>query len=256
MTLHFKRVGSGSPIVLLHGLFGSLDNLGMIARHLCKEFDVISIDLPDHGLSPHTKHFSYQQYAQLVVDTITQLDLMQPVLLGHSMGGKVAMHIALHYPNMIGKLVVADIAPVSYSARHDNVFAGLQAVALDKLQSRKDAEALMAQHIKEPGVIQFLLRSLSKNDSNQFEWRFNLALLLRDYALLSAGIHHDVPFEHPTLFIKGGESQYITSAHRPVIQQLFPKAAAKIMQGTGHWLHAEKPAIFSKLVVDFISRHK
>jgi len=136
------------------------------------------------------------------------------------------------------------------------VFAGLQAVTLDKLRSRKDAEALMAQHIKEPGVIQFLLRSLSKNDRNQFEWRFNLPLLLRDYALLSDGMIHDVPFQHPTLFIKGGESEYITSAHRTIIQQLFPNAAAKIMQGTGHWLHAEKPAIFSKLVIDFVGSHE
>ena len=256
MTLHFKRAGSGSPIVLLHGLFGSLDNLGMIARHLSKHFDVISMDLPDHGLSARTKHFSYAQYAQWVVDTITHLGLAQPVLLGHSMGGKVAMHLALHYPSVVSKLIVADIAPVSYSSRHDAVFAGLQAVTLDKLRSRKDAEALMAQHINDPGVIQFLLRSLSRNDRNQFEWRFNLALLLRDYALLSDGIMHDVPFQPPTLFIKGGESQYITSAHRTIIQQLFPNAAAKIIQGTGHWLHAEKPVIFSKLVVDFIGSHE
>jgi len=253
MTLHFKRTGSGQPVVLLHGLFGSLDNLGMVTRYLYKQFDVISMDLPDHGQSPHTEQFSYVNYAQMVMDTITALGLSQPVLLGHSMGGKVAMHIALHYPDMVSKLIVADIAPVKYSPRHNNVFAGLQAVDLAQIQSRKEAEAMMAQHIVEPGVIQFLLRSLSKNEHDQFQWRFNLPLLLRDYAQLSDGIDSDTPFEKPALFIKGGESEYITSAHRPVINRLFPHATAKIMQGTGHWLHAEKPSVFSKLVADFIA---
>lgn len=253
MTLHFKRTGSGKPVVLLHGLFGSLDNLGMVTRHLHKTFDVISVDLPDHGLSPRTLQFSYQKYAQRVVDTIDHLELEQPVLLGHSMGGKVAMHIALHHPDKLSKLIIADIAPVTYSPRHDNVLAGLQAVQLDKLNSRKDAETMMATHIVDPGVIQFLLRSLAKNDRDQFEWRFNLELLLRDYSLLSEGISHPQPFEKPTLFIKGGASNYITQDHRATINGLFPQASAKIMQGCGHWLHAEKPAIFSKLVSDFIN---
>lgn len=253
MTLNYKRIGQGQPVVLLHGLFGSLDNLGVISRALRHQFDVLSIDLPDHGQSSHSNRFNYDDYAQQVIKTINHNDIQSPAILGHSMGGKVAMHIALHYPDAISKLIVADIAPVRYSPRHSNVFKALQSVNLNSISSRKDAEQMMAQHIEEQGVIQFLIRSLAKTESGGFTWRFNLDLLLRDYDDISMEVTHTLPFNKPTLFIKGGNSNYITQEHRPIIHQLFPRATAKIMQGVGHWLHAEKPAVFAKLVADFIT---
>ncbi|UAA37271.1 alpha/beta fold hydrolase [Paraneptunicella aestuarii] len=253
MSLNFKRVGEGKPIVMLHGLFGSLDNLGSISRELQSQFDVISVDLPDHGRSPHSPSFSYEQYAKQVLDVIELNELEQVSLLGHSMGGKVAMHMALNHPEKISSLIVADIAPVQYQARHNKVFDALKAVQLDKISSRKDAEKAMSQYIEEQGVIQFLLRSLTQTPDGKFAWRFNLDMLMRDYSQLSEGISHPIPYEAPTLFIKGGNSDYITAEHRPVITQLFPNASAKVMQGTGHWLHAEKPGVFAKLVKDFVT---
>lgn len=254
MSLNFKRVGQGKPLVMLHGLFGSLDNLGGISRALRNQFDVISIDLPDHGLSPHSANFDYEDYAQQVIEVMNINELTAPAILGHSMGGKVAMHIALHYPDKISELIVADIAPVQYDPRHNNVFNALKAVNLNDISGRKEAEHTMLQHIEEQGVVQFLLRSLVKTPEGKFAWRFNLDLLIRDYANLSQEISHTQPFIKPTLFIKGGNSNYITSEHRPVINQLFPNATAKIMQGVGHWLHAEKPVVFAKLVADFLNK--
>lgn len=253
MSLHYQRSGSGDTVVLLHGLFGSLDNLGVIKRGLEEHFDVLSIDLPDHGKSPHSDEFSYNKYAQDVAQVLESNDVLSCTIVGHSMGGKVAMHIALNRPRLVKRLVVADIAPVRYEPRHHNVLNGLNAVPLEKIKSRKEAQEAMEEHIEDPGVIQFLLRSLTKDDNNQFKWRFNLPLLQRDYSKLSEGIEAGPKYEGPTLFIKGGNSDYITADHQNHINDLFPNAKAKIIQGTGHWLHAEKPSIFTKLVKDFIA---
>ena len=219
MSLNYKRVGQGTPLLMMHGLFGSLDNLGMISRALRHDFDVISVDLPDHGFSPRSESFNYDDYAQQVLALMDDLKLDAPAILGHSMGGKVAMHIALHYPERISQLVVADIAPVRYTPRHQNVFNALNAVDLTTIKSRKDAEEAMMQHLEEFGVAQFLLRSLGKNEEGGFVWRFNLDMLMRDYDNLSQEISHSHPFMKPTLFVKGGNSNYITAEHRPVTKQ-------------------------------------
>lgn len=255
MSLNYKRVGEGQPLLLMHGLFGSLDNLGMISRAMRNDFDVISVDLPDHGMSPHTQGFKYDAYAEHVLRLMDSLSIESFYALGHSMGGKVAMHLALHHPHRVKKLVVADIAPVKYTPRHNAVFNALTSVDLNSISSRKDAEDIMMQHLEEPGVAQFLLRSLGKDDNGKFVWRFNLELLMRDYEHLSQEIAHPHPFTKPTLFVKGGNSNYISAEHRPIINALFPNAEAKIIQGTGHWLHAEKPNVFAKIVTDFLTRN-
>lgn len=251
MSLNYTVKGHGEPIVLLHGLFGSLENLGVIARQLEDEFQVISIDLPDHGRSAWSGNFAYSEYATAVVNTLTQLGINQFNLLGHSMGGKVAMHMALNMPTKISRLVVADIAPVSYPPRHQNVIRALQAVASKDIKSRSQADNIMSEFLEDLGVRQFLLKSLFKTDKH-YQWRFNLALLKRDYELLSAGIDTDKVYPGRTLFVKGGNSDYITMAHQDTIKALFPNAEAKIMSGTGHWLHAEKPFVFAGIVTRFL----
>ncbi|KKO50688.1 acyl-CoA esterase [Arsukibacterium sp. MJ3] len=251
MILHTHSAGTGEPLVLLHGLFGSYENLGVIARALADQWQVINIDLPNHGQSPHSHSMNYATMVTDLAETLDSLNISQCALLGHSMGGKLAMAFAITYPTRVTQLIVADIAPVSYSNRHQQVFAGLNAVKLSEITNRSAADRQLAEHIFEKTVRQFLLKSLEKTVTG-FRWRFNLTALQQHYNQLIAAPAVTGQYPGPTLFIKGAESDYILPEHRPAIIQTFPAAQAKIINGTGHWLHAEKPAAFTKLVRDFL----
>lgn len=246
-----QAIAGQAPVVLIHGLFGSYENLGVIERSLSEQYQVINIDVRNHGRSGHSDEMNYQLMADDLAQTLDSLNVTSAALLGHSMGGKLAMALALAQPQRVSKLILADIAPVAYPARHNNIFAGLHAVDLNTINNRNDADALLAQHISELGVRQFLLKSLVKHD-NKFIWRFNLAALYNNYQQLIGAPILEGSYHGPVLFIKGGESDYILPEHKAQIMQLFPKAQAKVIQGTGHWLHAEKPAAFTKLVNDFL----
>ena len=239
------------PLVLLHGLFGSYENLGVVERSLSEQFQVINIDVRNHGRSFHSDEMTYPLMADDLLQTLDSLHINSVNLLGHSMGGKLAMAFALAQPQRVSKLILADIAPVAYPARHNTIFAGLNAVDLTAISSRNEADAKLADYIDEPGVRQFLLKSLLKQD-DKFSWRFNLAALQKNYRQLIGAPLVNGCYNGPTLFIKGGESDYILPEHKAQIMRLFPQAQAKVIQGTGHWLHAEKPAVFTKLVKDFL----
>ncbi len=184
---------------------------------------------------------------------LDQLGLEQVALVGHSMGGKVAMQVAKQAPARVDRLVVADIAPVAYPhARHQNVFAGLNATLERLPQSRSEAEAILAEHIEIPGVRQFLLKSFAKTEAG-WGWRFNVPALEHNYANIMGWPDDQTRFEGQTLFIKGGDSDYMQPQYTETVMAQFPAAKARIIAGTGHWLHAEKPALFNKLVVDFLS---
>lgn len=250
MKLYYEQRGSGPYLVLLHGLFGSQDNLAVIARAAEADFTVISMDLRNHGQSPHADSMSYQQMAADVLETLPA-DVEQFFLLGHSMGGKVAMQLALDKPERVQALVVADIAPVLYDSRHDGIIKAMQSVAIDSIHQRAEADQQLAQQIKEKGVRQFLLKNLQKKDE-QFIWRCNLPAIAACYSQVLAAPQSDSRYDKAVLFIKGHNSDYILPEHQQPIRQLFPKAQAKIIHGAGHWLHAEKPAAFTKLVLDFL----
>ncbi|WP_435273950.1 alpha/beta fold hydrolase [Psychrobium sp. nBUS_13] len=254
MSINFKRIGQGQPVILIHGLFGNLDNLGRLARHLSENFEVISVDLPNHGLSSHIEKFDYPKLAAKIVKRLTSLGLNQCHFVGHSMGGKVAMQLALDFPQWVKSLVVADIAPVTYSHRHTHIFDALNAIDLTSLANRSEATAIVTDHGIDAGTAQFLLKNLAQ-ENNAFVWRCNIANLATNYESIIGGLTGSHTFDGATLFIKGENSDYILSEHRPQIMQHFPKAQAKIIQGTGHWLHAEKPASFNKIVGDFIAKN-
>jgi esterase len=179
-----------------------------------------------------------------------QLGIGSSHLVGHSLGGKVAMQLALNYPERVQKLVIADIAPVLYTPHHQAIFAGLQAIDLAQLQQRSAADAPLAQFVGELSVRQFLLKSLYRDDEG-FHWRFNLPVLIDSYRELLAA-PHGKPFNGPTLFIKGELSDYIVAEYEPVMRELFPNFKFKVITGTSHWLHAEKPIAFNKLVQQFL----
>ncbi|MGH1485192.1 MAG: alpha/beta fold hydrolase [Cellvibrionaceae bacterium] len=250
---HRQWGDDGPPVVMIHGLFGSIENLGMITRLLKDEYKVYALDLPNHGRSPHTDNTSLAMMAEAIIAWMDTAGLDEATFLGHSLGGKVSMEIALRYPDRVSRLIVADIAPVTYPRRHDDVFTAFQAVDLNAISNRTDADEAMKPHVTEFSTRSFLLKNLErKND--QWQWRINLIGLTENYDSFIVGNTVDYPtYNKPVLFIKGELSSYILPEHRESILSLFPNAAVKVINGTEHWLHAEKPDIFTGIVKRFLA---
>jgi esterase len=249
-VLYSRSQGQGEPVILLHGLFGSMENLGALARPLAEHFTVHSLDLPNHGRSPHTDCIDLPSMAAAVAAWMDAQAIQKAHLIGHSLGGKTAMELALWLPERISGLVVIDIAPVHYPPHHNEVFTGLNQVDPAQIQQRSEAEALMLPHVPELAVRSFLLKNLVK-EAEGFRWRMNLPVISRDYPALIAGNRPGL-YPGPVLFVKGGNSDYVTSAHKSEIMARFPAAQLKIVADTGHWLHAEKPDLVSALTLRFL----
>jgi len=252
VQLNYKIEGEGHTIVLIHGLFGNLDNLGLLARDLKQDHQVLSIDLRNHGSSFHSDQHDYQLMATDVSNLLLELKLSDVTVIGHSMGGKVAMALTEIDTVTIKKLVVLDMAPVAYQQRrHDNVFQGLTAVSEAKPTSRSAALKILAEHIEIDGVRQFLTKSLYK-DNDIMKWRFNVQSLIQNYEHI-IGWKAITRCTTPTLFVKGGDSDYLTGEHQPQVQAQFSNAKAHVIANTGHWLHAEKPAEVLRAIRKFIA---
>ncbi|MEJ6473735.1 alpha/beta fold hydrolase [Pseudoalteromonas piscicida] len=254
MQLNYQQTGdtTNPAVVVIHGLFGSLENLNGVAKALAAQFNVINVDLRNHGRSFHDTEMSYPAMAQDIKNLIDQLQLEKVNLVGHSMGGKVAMQFAQLFTKQVNKLVVLDIAPVDYHSRHDAIIAALNEVQNSSIASRGDADKIMSHYIETQGVRQFLLKSLAKNETGQFAWRFNLDVITEKYDTITSNINETHSCLCDTLFIKGNDSDYILPQHRDAITRFFPNARAKIIQGAGHWLHAEKPEAVNRSIIDFL----
>jgi len=250
-TLHFKQQGSGADVILIHGLLGSLENLNMVAKCLITQYRVTNIDVRNHGLSFHKNSMTYSELAQDIVDVMIDRNIERAHILGHSMGGKIAMQMALEHSEKVDKLIVADIAPVAYPPHHAHIIEGLQSIDLAKITSRKDADKQLSKFVDEAGIRQFLLRNLAAKGES-FDFKCNLDYIEHCYPQIMKGYQGEQSFNGETLFIKGGNSAYISAEHRNIIMQLFPQSRAKIIQGAGHWLHAEKTTAFNKIVNDFL----
>lgn len=253
MQLNYKQSGQGPNVILIHGLFGSLENLNVIAKPLSEHFCVTNVDLRNHGRSQHSDEMDYPAMASDIVELMTRLNIDKAHLVGHSMGGKVAMQVALTHSELVDKLVVLDIAPVSYPARHSQILKALNTVSDADINDRKQADSLMQPYIPELGVRQFLLKSLYKNEDGHLVWRFNLAVLDEKYTNITDNINANSSCLCETLFIKGNDSDYITADHRQAISALFTNVSAKIIHGAGHWLHAQKPQAVNKAINDFLT---
>lgn len=250
--VYFRHWGQGQALVVIHGLFGSMDNLGMITRLLKSSFSVYAVDLPNHGRSSHVANTSLAVLADMLVSWMDDLGLTSAHFLGHSLGGKVAMEVALRYPERVNKLVVADIAPIQYSRRHDDVFAAFNAVNLQRIDSRTDADKAMRPYIHESSIRSFLLKNLERYEQ-RWRWRIGLDHIINDYECYIQSNSVDQPaFSKPVLFVKGELSDYILPEHKQQILALFPLASVKVIHGTEHWLHAEKPEIFAGIVKRFL----
>lgn len=258
MQLHAKCYGdqNNTPLVILHGLFGSLDNWAGQSNVLADHYQVWALDLRNHGRSDWDSETSYRAMSDDLLQFIDDKGFAKILLLGHSMGGKVAMQFALDYPQRVEKLIVVDIAPVLYPPHHNDVFNGLNSVNLSILGSRRDADLQLASFIPTSSVRQFLLKNLYRN-GDEFAWRMNLKALESGYEKIAAApkpLRADTFYSGPTLFIKGELSDYIQPIHREAISGLFPNAEARIMQGVGHWPHAEKPKAFNTLITRFLAK--
>ncbi|WP_180115670.1 alpha/beta fold hydrolase [Acinetobacter sp. YH12140] len=235
---HQKLEGETYPLVFIHGLFGSLSNLGMLARAFQNSHSVIQLDLRNHGKSPQSTEMNYREMANDVLETLDAIGIDKFSVIGHSMGGKVAMQLAL-ISERVEQLVVLDIAPFAYQERHhDEIFKALIAVNNAQIQSRQQAVEIMREYIHSDMVIQFLLKSFSKG-----QWLFNVDALYQQYDQIIGWENIGNIWQQPVLFIKGGESPYISKAeHTKAIEHQFPQAKIVEVEGAGHWLHAEKTA--------------
>jgi esterase len=251
--LNYQQQGQGADIILIHGLFGSLENLAMIAKALKDNYRVTSIDVRNHGASFHKNDMSYPNLAKDVIEVLDHLAIKNAHFLGHSMGGKIAMQIALYYGNRVNSLMIADIAPVKYPANHQQIINGLQAINLDKITSRKDADQHLANFVDEPSIRQFLLRNLAITEHG-LQFKCNLEYIAKGYVQIIEALEGEKQYLGDTLFIKGGNSDYILAEHKEKITTHFPHSKAKVIQGAGHWLHAEKSIAFNKIINDFLTR--
>ncbi len=260
MSLHFQHLrtdASQQPLVVLHGVFGSSDNWITVGRRLSERYEVFLLDLNNHGRSYHHDALSYAVMADDVRRFVDQQNLENVALLGHSMGGKVAMQLALTQPEALSHLIVVDIAPRAYPVHHDRILEGLRAIPLDTITQRNAAEAVLRDYVPEAPVRQFLLKNLYRNDSGQFAWRFNLSVLHRDVAQIGRAIPDDTvaeatPYKGPALFIKGAQSDYVRPDDEADIARWFLNSRVEAVADAGHWVHAEQPEALLALVTDFV----
>jgi esterase len=260
MQLHFKELGEAhagaSPLVMLHGLFGSSDNWMGVAPKFAQHRRVFLVDLRNHGLSPHSDEMTFALMAGDLAEFLDARHVEDAHVLGHSLGGKVAMQFALTYPNHVAKLVIVDIAPRAYAPEHLPIFKALLALDLAQYHSRTEIETALEPAIPDLTLRRFLLKNL-RNDGPGYKWRIPLQSLFANYSKLCEAIASDKQdtrvFTKPTLFLRGGQSPYVSDADAPQIHQLFPQAAIETIAAARHWVHADAPEEFMNCVAAFLT---
>lgn len=246
-------MGSGEPIIILHGLFGLSDNWLTIGKKLAEDYQIYILDLRNHGRSPHSKELNYNLMVEDVYEFLTDFNLRTVSLLGHSMGGITAMNFAVEYPHRLNKLIVIDIAPKSYPIFHHSIIKGLYAIDLKRLKKRRQADLDLQKFVPEKNTRQFLLKNLYRNENGEYSWRINLSAISNNLAEIGKGLLADEKFTNPTLFIKGEFSEYIHPSDVSLIKQSFPNAIIKTISGASHWVHADAPDETLSIVRDFIN---
>ena len=253
LELAYKKYGNHPRnLIILHGLFGTLDNWHTLATQFSASFTVWTIDQRNHGKSPHSDEFNYHVMSQDLADFMQQHSIEKADIIGHSMGGKTAMQFSFDFPEKISKLIIADISPRAYGPSHNELIDALHDMDLSRITRRSDAEEMLSHKIKEPATIQFLLKNLTREE-NAYTWKMNLPAITKNYETIIGAVDDDKTFSGPTLFIRGGKSTYILAEDEAQIKKQFPNTEIKTIANSGHWVHAEAPKEFYEVVTDFLS---
>ncbi|MCW8981199.1 alpha/beta fold hydrolase [Altibacter sp.] len=253
MKVHSQIIGEGAPLVILHGFLGSGDNWKTLGSQFAEVgFEVHLVDQRNHGRSFHDPEFSYDLMAGDLYHYCEEQGLKEIILLGHSMGGKTAMHFATTYPEIVQKLIVADIAPKAYPKHHQDILKALSSLDFSEIKSRGEAEEVLSAYIKDIGTRQFLLKNLYWKEKGQLALRMNLPVLSKEIEEVGKALPESALFSKATLFLKGEKSGYVEPMDEILIKKHFPKASIQSVKNAGHWLHAENPSEFYKKVIDFL----
>ena len=250
MALYYQEFGVGEPIVILHGLFGSSDNWISIAKVFSETYRVILPDIPHHGRSSHEPELTYPNIAKVIFEWLQELNLEKIDIIGHSMGGKIAMQLAQSYQDFISTLVIVDIAPKVYNNRHEEILKALSDLDLSRYQNRSEVDAALRDKLPDTPIRQFLLKSLDVSQPD-LTWRFNLNMITTRYAEIANVPTFISPWDGPALFIKGAESDYIQSTDAELINKWFPQADIVSIPHTDHWVHAQNPNAFLSAIQTF-----
>jgi pimeloyl-ACP methyl ester carboxylesterase len=253
MELFCRHVGNGEAVIILHGLFGSSDNWMSIAHKMGEKRNVFVPDLRNHGQSPHSDEWNYHAMVEDVWNLIEKYHIQNPVILGHSMGGKVAMHFAVTFPNIVKKLIIVDIAPKFYPVHHKEILNGLNSLDVENLNSRFEANDKLAEYVPDAIVRQFLLKNIARNPEGGFSWKLNLKVITEQIENVGESLDPSMlNFEEPTMFIRGARSNYISPEEYKVIAEVYPNNFIASIRDTGHWVHAENTNQFLKVVEGFL----
>ena len=254
MQLHSNILGEGRPFVILHGFLGMSDNWKTLGKQFAEDnFEVHLIDQRNHGRSFHDSEINYEVLAEDLKQYCDEYELENIILLGHSMGGKTAMLFATQYPELVSKLIVADISPRFYPIHHDAILNGLSALDFNELKSRGEADKVLSKYVSDFGTRQFLLKNLYWIEKGKLALRLNLEALKENVAEVGEALPIHSKFEKDTLFLRGDKSEYIALQDEALIKAHFPEAKIETIKNAGHWLHAENPKDFYEAVINFVN---
>jgi len=264
VELYYRKEGNGSPLVVVHGLYGSSDNWINIGKRLAEKHTVYMIDQRNHGRSPFANSHTFNDMRDDLAEFFEKHNIEKATILGHSMGGKTAMWFAFDYPEKVEKLVIADIAPKDYLLLkedsqfylHQNILLAMQEIDFSKIHSREEVDDFMAQKIDDERIRQFLLKNVAKNkETKMFYWRVNAEVLYSHLDEIVSGVNKNwlddrIPItSYPVIFIRGMKSKYILPEDEPMIKEIYPDSKIIDIPDAGHWLHAEQPELFMKAVM-------
>jgi esterase len=253
LILNYKQYGTDGPsVVIVHGLFGMLDNWHNIAKKLSEHFSVISIDVRNHGGSPHHESMTYDDICHDIKSTLESLNINLAHFIGHSMGGKAVMKLADLYPELINKLCVVDIAPKKYKPGHELIFKSMFALPVQSLSSRTEAENLLAETITDQGIRLFILKNLDRLKGGGYQWKLGLQNIYNNYETIIDGVKLSWPFSNPALFVTGDRSKYVLADDQLDILSMFPNTSFTEISNAGHWVHAENPNDFYNTIFNFL----